>query len=144
MLDQLLGSRCLQPNAVFVSAIYSTIYMKNGKVVYQITRESLNVVLLSPSSALFKSPPSPPMRFSPVNVLWHCAALRNPPAAGFSDRESVSHDSAAAVPCVPGRHLCGGHMGESALPWFGWIPSIWALCTFNVHFSLSTTNLPQI
>ena len=45
MLDQLLGSRCLQPNAVFVSAIYSTIYMKNGKVVYQITRESLNVVL---------------------------------------------------------------------------------------------------
>ena len=54
MLDQLLGSRCLQPNAVFVSAIYSTIYMKNGKVVYQITRESLNVVLLSPSSALFK------------------------------------------------------------------------------------------
>ena len=71
MLDQLLGSRCLQPNAVFVSAIYSTIYMKNGKVVYQITRESLNVVLLSPSSALFKSPPSPPMRFSPQSPKNH-------------------------------------------------------------------------
>ena len=71
MLDQLLGSRCLQPNAVFVSAIYSTIYMKNGKVVYQITRESLNVVLLSPSSALFKSPPSPPMRFSPQVQPYH-------------------------------------------------------------------------
>ena len=78
MLDQLLGSRCLQPNAVFVSAIYSTIYMKNGKVVYQITRESLNVVLLSPSSALFKSPPSPPMRFSPGKAILSCWDSRNP------------------------------------------------------------------